>query len=197
MARGVNVIGQLVAERGGRYSLSCNTDLTLDMLDARKQGRADFLLTGQVNSELPFMPGDGDLPADTFSHILDGNDFPLFNVPKQPISTTQYAIGLHVARLIPDGGTLQIGIGEEGDAAVRAMILRHKDNATFTAAVGALTGNAAPLPGEERTPFAAGLYGVSEMLVDGFLELIDAGILKRAVDGVLIHGGFFLAASIS
>src|SRR3569832_2003726 len=138
MARGGNVIGQLVAERGGRYSLSCNTDLTLDMLDARKQGRADFLLTGQVNSELPFMPGDGDLPADTFSHILDGNDFPLFNVPKQPISTTQYAIGLHVARLIPDGGTLQIGIGEEGDAAERAMILRHKDNANFTAAVGAL-----------------------------------------------------------
>ncbi len=192
MDRGVNVIGQLVAERGGRYSLSCNTDLTLDMLTARAQGRANFLLTGQVNSELPFMPGDGDLPADTFSHILDGNDFPLFNAPKQPISTTQYAIGLHVARLIPDGGTLQIGIGEEGDAAVRAMILRHRDNATFNGAVGALTASAPPLPTEERTPFATGLYGVSEMLVDGFLELIDAGILKRAVDGVLLHGGFFL-----
>jgi acyl-CoA hydrolase len=192
MARGVNVIGQLVAERSGRYSLSCNTDLTLDMLDARAKGKANFLLTGQVNSELPFMPGDGDLPADTFSHILDGNDFPLFNVPKQPISTTQYAIGLHVARLIPDGGTLQIGIGEEGDAAVRAMILRHKDNATFNGAVNALTANATPLPIEERAPFATGLYGVSEMLVDGFLELIDAGIIKRAVDGVLVHGGFFL-----
>jgi len=194
LARGVNVIGQLVAGRGGRYSLSCNTDLTLDMLDARAQGRASFLLAGQVNSELPFMPGDGDLPADSFSHILDGSDFPLFNVPKQPISTTQYAIGLHVARLIPDGGTLQIGIGEEGDAAVRATILRHKDNPTFNAAVSALTANAAPLPAEERTPFTAGLYGVSEMLVDGFLELIDAGILKRAVDGVLIHGGFFLGS---
>lgn len=194
LARGVNVIGQLVAERGGRYSLSCNTDLTLDMLTARAQGPANFLLTGQVNSELPFMPGDGDLPADTFSHILDGHDFPLFNVPKQPLSTTEYAIGLHIARLIADGGTLQIGIGEEGDAAVRAMILRHKDNATFNAAVGALTGNAPPLPGEERTPFAAGLYGVSEMLVDGFLELIDAGILRRAVDGVLVHGGFFLGS---
>jgi acyl-CoA hydrolase len=195
LARGVNVVGQLVAERGGRYSLSCNTDLTLDMLTARAQGRCDFLLAGQVNSELPFMPGDGDVPADTFSHILDGNDFALFNVPKQPISTTQYAIGLHVARLIADGGTLQIGIGEEGDAAVRSMILRHRDNATFNAAVTALTGNAPPLPGEERTPFAAGLYGVSEMLVEGFLELIDAGILRRAVDGVLVHGGFFLGSN--
>jgi hypothetical protein len=192
LARGVNVIGQLVAERAGRYSLSCNPDLTLDLLDARAQGRAQFLLTGQVNSELPFMPGDGDLPADTFSHILDGHDFPLFNAPKEPISTKQYAIGLHIARLIPDGGTLQIGIGEEGDAAVRSLILRHHDNATFNATVTALTGNAPPLAGEERAPFATGLYGVSEMLVDGFLELIDAGILKRAVDGVLVHGGFFV-----
>src|SRR5262249_7931103 len=67
LARGVNVIGQLVAEKGGRFSLSCNTDLTLDMLDARREGRANFLLVGQVNSELPFMPGEGDLPPETFS----------------------------------------------------------------------------------------------------------------------------------
>ncbi|MEJ0041938.1 MAG: acetyl-CoA hydrolase/transferase C-terminal domain-containing protein [Rhizomicrobium sp.] len=30
------------------------------------------------------------------------------------------------------------------------------------------------------------------MLVDGFLALIDAGIVKREVDGVLVHGGFFV-----
>jgi acyl-CoA hydrolase len=192
LARGVNVIAQLVAEKGGRFSLSCNTDLTLDMLDARRAGRAKFLLIGQANSELPFMPGDGDLAPDNFSHILDGCDFPLFSVPKQPLSTTEYAIGLHIARLIADGGTLQIGIGEEGDAAVRSMILRHRDNAAFNEAVARFTGNAPPLAIEERAPFVQGLYGVSEMLVDGFLELIDAGILKRSVDGVLIHGGFFV-----
>jgi len=192
LARGVNVIAQLVAEKGGRFSLSCNTDLTLDMLDARREGRAEFLLVGQVNSGLPFMPGEGDLPADAFSHVLDGCDFPLFSVPKQPLSTVEYAIGLHIARLIADGGTLQIGIGEEGDAAVRSMILRHRDNAVFNAAVARLTGNAPALAIEERTPFVEGLYGVSEMLVDGFLELIDAGILKRTVGGALIHGGFFV-----
>ncbi len=191
LARGVNVVAQLVAQRGERYSLSCNPDLTLDALAARGD-RARFILVGQVNSELPFMPGDGDLPASTFSHILEGCDFPLFSAPKQPLSATEYAIGLHIARLIADGGTLQIGIGEEGDAAVHAMILRHRDNAAFQAAVTALTGDAPPLAIEQRMPFRAGLYGVSEMLVDGFLELIDAGILKRAVDGVLVHGGFFL-----
>ncbi|MEI9994588.1 MAG: acetyl-CoA hydrolase/transferase C-terminal domain-containing protein [Rhizomicrobium sp.] len=194
LARGVNVVAQLVAKKVGRYSLSCNPDLTLDLLDVRAAGRARFVLAGQVNSELPFMPGDADLPAHAFAFVLDGPaaDFPLFAAPRQPISTTEHAIGLHVARLIADGGTLQIGIGEEGDAAVHAMILRHRQTAAFGDTIARLTADAPPLAIEARTPFAQGLYGVSEMLVDGFLELIDAGILTRAVDGILVHGGFFV-----
>src|SRR6201992_3766452 len=76
LARGLNVIPQLVAKRvvdgAVRYSLSCNTDTTLDVLRARAQGKAAFRLIGQVNSELPFMPGPGDLPAEEFSAILEG-----------------------------------------------------------------------------------------------------------------------------
>src|SRR6202023_2477250 len=37
-----------------------------------------------------------------------------------------------------------------------------------------------------------GLYGVSEMLFEAFLALVDAGIIKREVDGVVLHGAFFL-----
>jgi len=44
----------------------------------------------------------------------------------------------------------------------------------------------------ESAPFAKGLYGVSEMLIEAFLGLIDAGILKREVDGVTLHGAFFV-----
>ena len=196
--RGVNVIAQLVAKRTGagetRYSLSCNTDTTLDMLTAQAQGRAKFLLAAQVNSHLPFMPGDGDLPASAFAHVLDdpSADHALFAPPKEPVNLTEYAIGLHAARLVPDGGTLQIGIGEEADAAVHALILRLRENAAFGEAVARLTGNAAPLAIEHRGPFEQGLYGVSEMFVDGFLELLEAGILKREVDGALLHGAFFL-----
>ena len=198
LSRGVNVVAQLVATQAqsgvGRYSLSCNTDLTLDLLDARKAGRANFILVGQTNSQLPYMPGEGDLPEDAFSFILHGpqTDFPLFAPPKSPINLTEYAIGIHIARLIADGGTLQIGIGEEGDAAVQAMILRQRENSAFGTAVSALTREAEPLAIEQRTPFALGLYGMSEMLVDGFLELMDAGILTREVNGALLHGGFFL-----
>src|SRR5690606_3473971 len=38
----------------------------------------------------------------------------------------------------------------------------------------------------------AGLYVSSEMLVDGILQLFEAGIIRREVDGAAIHAGFFV-----
>jgi hypothetical protein len=198
LARGLNVVTQLVAKRVvdgvARYSLSCNTDTTLDVLRARAEGRASFRLIGQVNSELPFMPGPGDLPADTFSAILEGPkiEFPLFAPPSEPITDSKYAIGLHAAGLVRDGGTLQIGIGQVGDALAQGLIVRHRDNAQFRAIMNQLAPVAEPRPEALAGPFATGLYGVSEMLFEAFLGLVDAGILKREVDGVVLHGAFFL-----
>jgi acyl-CoA hydrolase len=195
-ARGVNVVAQLVAKRGegdaARYSLSCNTDVTLDVLKARARGDAKFLLVGQVNSELPFMGGDADLPAGAFDAVLDdpSTDFPLFAPPKEPVSLPEYAAGLHIVRLIPDGGTLQIGIGEEGDAAIHALILRQNENAAFREALTRLDPAAAAESHAE--PFATGLYAATEMLVDGLLHLKQAGLLKREVDGALAHAAFFV-----
>ncbi|HEY2034612.1 MAG TPA: acetyl-CoA hydrolase/transferase C-terminal domain-containing protein [Rhizomicrobium sp.] len=190
----VNVVAQLVAKRGDRYSLSCNTDIMVDLLKARREGRANFLFVGQVSSELPFMPGDGDIAADEFHSILDAPayDFPLFAPPKEPIDLLEYAAGFHVARLLPDGGTLQIGIGQEGDAAAHALILRQRENAVFGEAIRALAPDEINAVFMEWAPFSKGLYASTEMLVDSFLALIDAGVLKREVDGVLINGGFFL-----
>ena len=48
------------------------------------------------------------------------------------------------------------------------------------------------LPLFETGSFEKGLYGVSEMLTEAFIGLIEAGILKREVDGVVLHGAFFL-----
>jgi hypothetical protein len=198
LARGLNVVTQLVAKRVvdgvPRYSLSCNTDTTLDILRARAEGRASFKLVGQVNAELPFMPGAGDLPAEEFSAILDGpaTEFPLFAPPSEPITDTKYAIGLHAAGLVRDGGTLQIGIGQIGDALAQGLIVRHRDPAQFEATIKRLTPAAEQLATLEAGAFEKGLYGVSEMLFEAFLALIDAGILKRDVDGVVLHGAFFL-----
>jgi acyl-CoA hydrolase len=125
--------------------------------------------------------------------VLDSpeTDFPLFAPPSEPISDTKYAIGLHAAGLVGDGGTLQIGIGQIGDALAQGLIVRHRDNAQFHRIMQLLA------PGTERLSletgsFEKGLYGVSEMLTEAFLGLIDAGILKREVDGVLLHGAFFV-----
>jgi hypothetical protein len=198
LARGLNVVTQLVARRVvdgvARYSLSCNTDTTLDILRARAEGTASFKLIGQVNSELPFMPGPGDLPAEQFSAVLDSpeTDFPLFAPPSEPITDTKYAIGLHTAGLVRDGGTLQIGIGQIGDALAQGLTVRHRDNAQFHEIMKRLSPTAEQLSSLETGSFEKGLYGVSEMLTEAFLGLIDTGILKREVDGVLLHGAFFL-----
>jgi hypothetical protein len=198
LARGLNVVTQLVARRVvdgiARYSLSCNTDTTLDILRARAEGTASFKLIGQVNSELPFMPGPGDLPAEQFSAVLDSpeTDFPLFAPPSEPIGDTKYAIGLHTAGLIRDGGTLQIGIGQVGDALAQGLTVRHRENAQFHEIMKRLSPATEQLSSLEAGLFKKGLYGVSEMLTEAFLGLIDAGILKREVDGVLLHGAFFL-----
>jgi hypothetical protein len=172
--------------------LSCNTDTTLDLLRARSEGRAAFKLVAQVNSELPFMPGQGDLAADEFSAVLDSpaTDFPLFAPPSEPITDTKYAIGLHAAGLVRDGGTLQIGIGQVGDALAQGLILRHRDNAQFKRILRRLPGGSLSSP--ETGSFQTGLYGVSEIVFEAFLGLIDAGVLKREVDGVVLHGAFFV-----
>ena len=202
---GVNVIAQLVAPpRNGAsyYSLSSNTDVSLDLKDyieARRKSGAPIAVVGEVNANLPFMGGAAAVPRDSFDHIHEppAPHFDLFAPPKEPVSITDYAMALHAATLIKDGGTLQIGIGSFADALTHALILRHTQNARFRELVGRL--GEPPAAGAEYEPFQQGLYGCSEMLVDGFLALRRAGILKRRVDdagrSVLVHAGFFLGSS--
>jgi len=197
--QGVNLIGQLVAPppdpQGERVSLSCNPDLSVDLLQARAAGRIDFLAVAQVNHALPYMGGEAACPLTNFDYLLEDPalEFPLFGLPQRPVSLQDHAIGLQVARLIKDGGTLQIGIGSIGDAICHALILRHTDNPAF---VQLLQGLAIDPQGPLcwHRPLHQGLYGLSEMLVEGFLTLIEQGVLKREVDGVLLHAGFFLGS---
>ena len=198
--RKVNVVGQLVAKRvrDGKthYSLSCNPDITLDLLDARRAGRADFILIGQVNSELPYMPGGAELPPEEFDYILEGpqTEFPLFAPPREPVDLSEYAAGFHVARMVLDGGTIQLGIGALGDAVAQALILRHRKNAEFSdigARLAPFISLAEPL---DEAPFIQGVFGASEMFVECFLDLYRAGILKREVNGALLHAAFFVGS---
>ncbi|MBN8936749.1 MAG: acetyl-CoA hydrolase [Rhizobiales bacterium] len=195
--RGVNVVAQLVAHRPDEalpFSLSCNPDLTLDLLTLRKSGKTDFLFTGQTNSELPFMRGDAAIAASEFDMLLDtpATDFPLFAPPREPIAPADYAAGLHAAALVPDGGTLQIGIGSLGDAVAQALVLRHRHNDDFRALLARF--RTPPNAALHTAPFAVGLYGCTEMFVEGLLDLYRADVLKREVDGAVLHAGFFVGS---
>ena len=174
-------------------SLSCNPDITLELLAAREAGETDFILIAELNDALPFMPNDAQLPESEFAHVLEGESASasLFNVPKSAVDLSEYAAGFHASSLVKDGGTLQIGIGSVGDAVAHALIMRHQNNASYKQIIAALNGDK-ELSHLHLEPFEVGLYGVSEMLVDVFLDLMQAGVLKREVNGILIQGGFFL-----
>jgi hypothetical protein len=197
--RGANVFAQLVAKRvqngETRFSLSSNTDLSVELLTLRRSTGLNLLTVAQVNAEMPFMPGDADIGADEFDFVLDGaaTEFPLFAPPREPVDLAEYAAGLHAALIVPDGGTLQLGIGALGDAVAQALVLRHRHNAAFEKIVAGLAARAPPCA-RERAPFVTGLYGCSEMFVEGFLDLIRGGVVKREVDGALLHAGFFIGS---
>jgi hypothetical protein len=87
---------------------------------------------------------------------------------------------------------LQIGIGQVGDALAQGLILRHRNSAQFRETLERLTPDPAQCSALETQAFDKGLYGVSEMLFEAFLGLVDTGILKREVEGVVLHGAFFL-----
>lgn len=222
MAQGVNVIAQMVApprEPGGHLSLSCNPDLTLDLLPLLDRKRDDgeaVLKVAEYNSYLPWLGHQGALPESAFNLVLSSpdTDYPLFPVPQTAITPADHLIGFYASCLIRDGGTLQVGIGSLGAAVVHSVLLRHQHNPVWQTLYRHLSvdRNYPELTGLGGTePFRDGLYGCSEMMVDGFLHLLKAGVLKRRVyddpdaqaradrgellaedSGVVMHGGFYL-----
>lgn len=223
-ANGLNLVAQLIArdpQRPDHLSLSCNPDITLDllpMLEKRRAAGERILMLGHVHADLPYMPGDAEIGIDTFDLLIEHEErSTLFSTPNMPVGIQDHFIGLYASMLVRDGGTLQIGIGSMGDALTAALLARQADNDTYRACLAELDGISTWKPLIEAEggvmPFATGLYGCSEMLVNGLLVLLEAGIIRRKVyadielqqmandgvldesvygDGVLIHGGFFL-----
>lgn len=206
---GVNVIGQLVACQGDQrnmLSLACNPEVTLDLLPELARRRAagvPVALVGQVNDQLPYMFGDAELPAETFDFLLDTPRcmFPPFGMPNRRVARRDYATGMHVASLVPDGGTLQLGIGSLSDAVAHCLLLRHRQPEVFGAVLDRLPGSPAsgrrPRLPVHAGPFRAGLYVNTELLSDATFALYDAGIVCRgagAGDDSRMHAGFFIGS---
>lgn len=226
--RAANVIVQKMArEPGGtRLSFSCNTDTTQDTLDAlRALGLPRPVLVAEVDPQLPWIGGNAAVEETFFDAVLQPpGPFPqLFALPRQPVTDVDYAIGLYASTLIRDGGTLQVGIGALADALSHALVLRHLHNDTYRRVLHALDPEIAHHPaviasgGMDR--FEVGLYGCSEMLNEGFKQLVETGVVRRKVvddealmrrlaegtanlgdqarldrDGQYLHGAFYLGS---
>lgn len=188
--RGINVIVQKVAADAGgeRLSLSCNTDLTLDTLDAvAARGLPRPLLVAEIDPQLPWLGGSAAVDADFFDIVVaPPPPHPrLFALPRQPVGDADYAIGFYASALVRDGGTLQIGIGALADALCHALALRHTDNAAYRRVLDALDPDLAGHPAVRACggldPFERGLYGCSEMINEGFRRLVETGVVRRRV----------------
>ena len=187
--REINVITQIVSKKeiNGEtlFSLSCNPDVTIDMIAQLKERGVPFATIAQVNQNLPFMFGDAVVKQDFYDFVLDDPDkyFKVFGPPKMSVSEVDFMIGLYSSLLVKDDGELQIGIGSLGDGTVYNLLLRHKKNHVYRALISDLNiekkfGKVIDKLGGTK-PFSIGLFGSSEMLVDGFMHLYNAGILKK------------------
>ncbi len=119
--------------------------------------------------------------------ILQGDfvDYEMFAPPKDPVAIPDHMIGINVSTLVPDGGTIQVGIGALGDAIVAGLIMRNEHNDVYQEFIDHIN-----IPQRyqhiiERWGgagiFEKGLYGSSEMFVDAFMQMYKSKILKRQV----------------
>jgi acyl-CoA hydrolase len=198
----INVIVQLVAMRilpngEKKYSLSCNPDVTLDVADLYKANGKKLMIIGVVHPDLPYLGGEAEVDPSFFAGVVESEEVKhqLFALPRMPMSPEDHLIGFYSSLCIEDGGTIQIGIGSLSDAIVASLKCRQHDNARYVKMAQAL-----PTEISYTHLFTQGLYGLTEMLTDGFMHLRQAGILKRHVidektgTRTFVHGSFYLGS---
>jgi len=184
-SQGMNVMAQAVAskedESGLHLSLSSNPDVVMEVMEKFRADGRKITAVGVINQRMPFMPNTAEVTPDFFDVVVTdpAGTHAVFAPPNNKVSLADYAIGLHASSLVADGGTLQIGIGSLGDAIGQALIVRDRHSAEYRSILESLCPDG--LAGRELGRFDTGLYGCSEMFVNGFLKLIEAGIIRREV----------------
>lgn len=184
-SQGINVMAQAIAskedENGLRLSLSSNPDVVLEVLESFRAAGNKMIAVGVINQQMPFMPNTAEVKPEFFDLLVNdpAGTHAVFAPPNNKVSRADYAIGLHASSLVTDGGTLQIGIGSLGDAIGHALIVRDRHSVEYRRILESLCPDG--LAGRDLGRFEKGLYGCSEMFVNGFLKLIEAGIIRREV----------------
>ncbi|MGZ4602661.1 MAG: acetyl-CoA hydrolase/transferase family protein [Kineosporiaceae bacterium] len=110
------------APRQGSVSLGTEVNILPSAVEAARARGA--LVVAQVNPRMPFTYGDGVLPTSQVDCAVEVDE-----AMPSPSGTTiddvSREIGERVAALVPDGATLQLGIGGVPDATLAGLVHRH------------------------------------------------------------------------
>ncbi len=98
----------------GWMSLGVSVDVTLAAASS-----ADRVIA-QVNPRMPRVLGHSFIHMNDVDAVVEHEE-ELVTVPPQPLSDAALLIGEHIARLIEDGATLQIGLDAASQAVLRAL----------------------------------------------------------------------------
>jgi acyl-CoA hydrolase len=106
-------------DRHGYMSLGTNVDLNKAAI--RKAG----LVLAEVNPRMPRVHGAGWVHVSEVDALVE-NDVPLLELPAPPEREEDTAMGRIIAAMIPDGATIQLGIGGVPNA-VAKNLMQHRD----------------------------------------------------------------------
>lgn len=124
----------------GFVSLGVSVDVVRAAVDC-----ADIVIA-QVNPRMPRTHGDSFLHVSSIDCLVPV-EAPLLDLAAAPPDEVEAAIGQHIATLVPNGATIQTGIGRIPDAVLQAL-QEHEDLGVHT-----------------------------EMLSDGVMELVGRGVI--------------------
>ncbi len=128
-------------DKHGYCTLGPSVDATFAAVESAS------IVIAQVNKYMPRTHGDGFIHFDKIDCVVE-YDEPIPTVEAKALSDTEKAIGRHIANMIEDGSTLQMGIGAIPNA-VLAALGNHKNLGIHT-----------------------------EMFSDGVIPLVEKGVIN-------------------
>ena len=156
MAIDVALVTVSLPNKKGYCSLGSSVDISNAAIDTAK------CIIAQINPNMPFVHGNGILHISKIDACVAVNE-PLYEMRKKPRTQIEDKIGKHIADLVEDGATLQMGIGGIPDAAL-SYLTHHKNLGVHT-----------------------------EMCSDGIIDLFESGVIngsKKITDPGKIVSGF-------
>lgn len=116
------------ADADGNHSLGVSVDYLWGALQTAR------VVLAEVDPLVPVTSGPGRVHASGFAAVVPAERGPV-QVPDRPVGDTEARIAARVAALVPDGATLQLGIGGLGTAVARAL-RGHRDLRVHSGLVG-------------------------------------------------------------